>query len=712
MTGGLLQLVAKGYDDLYISGNPEVTLFKTIYRRHSNFSKVDRYININHKMAFGTSYTCIIKHFGDLLHRMFMEITLPKIIPGTNLTNPTIIKIVAHDTLLTYGVSWDYTGESTDPITATDITEISPLVQARELEITNSISLLNTYKSTLLPFKNYTYYSRENIVAYFNSLTSLETFYPIIYYFYVYFASDAWVNYAKIPKTCDGIQVILYNQLFTYIFQKFEDEIINKIIGSNGVGSNYIYLNVTESSIDNYYTLAVSGFDWYVEINNQVRKIISYTGSSKKAIVADWTTTPTYFRYNLYNKNSGGFLTSASIVEIYTYLNTLSNYFGIYVDKIRKLVEYSNIYVIFDDIASSVDHYYDNWIIRFGSNVSRILSYLSENNTLIETVDNVPTIGEKYHLYNTPSIYYASGNVSSITTSGTFHYVVLSGNISTTNNFYSYWFLKFTNKTDSTAIVNNYVFQIISYEGSTKTACVYNIYNIELSETYSYILFREMIPEYSHSVIGADNGETDVSFDGLLYIEFFSGKIASASEVDIIYVDDTIPTKFIEHFTTESDYAIHARTDANYVLNGTFSMISAYDSALKKVTTTFPSYVLPDLYDSYLIYSKSYSILILETKTTITFKLKARKYQDVYRNQIVGDYRFSSLTNYYKGWFLHMNPSTNMESIISYVNSYSGTSGDTIATFNVTPLKRNSFNDLLTIFINPNKDFLFDYYKN
>ena len=38
MSGGLIQLAAYGQQDIYISGNPQITFFKIIYRRHTNFS--------------------------------------------------------------------------------------------------------------------------------------------------------------------------------------------------------------------------------------------------------------------------------------------------------------------------------------------------------------------------------------------------------------------------------------------------------------------------------------------------------------------------------------------------------------------------------------------------------------------------------------------------------------------------------------------------
>ena len=39
MGGGLLQLVAYGAQDVYLTGNPQITFFKVTYRRHTNFEK-------------------------------------------------------------------------------------------------------------------------------------------------------------------------------------------------------------------------------------------------------------------------------------------------------------------------------------------------------------------------------------------------------------------------------------------------------------------------------------------------------------------------------------------------------------------------------------------------------------------------------------------------------------------------------------------------
>ena len=38
MGGGLMQLVAYGAQDIYLTGNPQITFFKVVYRRHTNFA--------------------------------------------------------------------------------------------------------------------------------------------------------------------------------------------------------------------------------------------------------------------------------------------------------------------------------------------------------------------------------------------------------------------------------------------------------------------------------------------------------------------------------------------------------------------------------------------------------------------------------------------------------------------------------------------------
>ena len=63
MAGGIMQLVAYGAQDIYLTGNPQITFFKVVYRRHTNFSMESIQQTFNGSTGFGkkVSCFCIIK---------------------------------------------------------------------------------------------------------------------------------------------------------------------------------------------------------------------------------------------------------------------------------------------------------------------------------------------------------------------------------------------------------------------------------------------------------------------------------------------------------------------------------------------------------------------------------------------------------------------------------------------------------------------------
>tara|TARA_B000000475_G_scaffold255888_1_gene235919 strand:- start:847 stop:2088 length:1242 start_codon:yes stop_codon:yes gene_type:complete len=86
MGGGLLQLVAYGAQDIYLTGNPQITFFKVVYRRHTNFSIESIQQSINGKFDWGNRVTCQISRNGDLVHKMYVEVELAELYSG-NLDN-------------------------------------------------------------------------------------------------------------------------------------------------------------------------------------------------------------------------------------------------------------------------------------------------------------------------------------------------------------------------------------------------------------------------------------------------------------------------------------------------------------------------------------------------------------------------------------------------------------------------------------------------
>ena len=73
MGGGLMQLVAYGAQDIYLTGNPQITFFKVVYRRHTNFSMESIEQTFNGTASFGNKVSATISRNGDLVHKMYFE---------------------------------------------------------------------------------------------------------------------------------------------------------------------------------------------------------------------------------------------------------------------------------------------------------------------------------------------------------------------------------------------------------------------------------------------------------------------------------------------------------------------------------------------------------------------------------------------------------------------------------------------------------------
>lgn len=83
MSGGLMQLVAYGAQDIYLTANSQVTFFKTVHRRHTNFSMESIEQTFNGTADFGRKVTVTVSRNGDLIHRTYLQTTLPAItVPG------------------------------------------------------------------------------------------------------------------------------------------------------------------------------------------------------------------------------------------------------------------------------------------------------------------------------------------------------------------------------------------------------------------------------------------------------------------------------------------------------------------------------------------------------------------------------------------------------------------------------------------------------
>lgn len=76
MGGGLLQLVAMGAQDAYLSGNPQITFWKGMFKRHTNFAMEQFRVNLTGMPMWGQKQSATIGRHADLIYSTYLEVTL------------------------------------------------------------------------------------------------------------------------------------------------------------------------------------------------------------------------------------------------------------------------------------------------------------------------------------------------------------------------------------------------------------------------------------------------------------------------------------------------------------------------------------------------------------------------------------------------------------------------------------------------------------
>jgi hypothetical protein len=108
-----MQLVAYGAQDVYLTGNPQITFFKVVYRRHTNFAMESVEQTFSGSPDFGKRVTATIARNGDLVSRVYLQVTLPEVCtPTSTSANFRWVNYVGH--CLIKHVSVDIGGQQID----------------------------------------------------------------------------------------------------------------------------------------------------------------------------------------------------------------------------------------------------------------------------------------------------------------------------------------------------------------------------------------------------------------------------------------------------------------------------------------------------------------------------------------------------------------------------------------------------------------------
>jgi hypothetical protein len=82
-----MQLVSYGAQDIYISGNPQITFWKVLYKRHTNFAVESIEVTFNGQADFNKRVTAVINRNADLMYKTYVQVVLPQI----DLSNTSVV---------------------------------------------------------------------------------------------------------------------------------------------------------------------------------------------------------------------------------------------------------------------------------------------------------------------------------------------------------------------------------------------------------------------------------------------------------------------------------------------------------------------------------------------------------------------------------------------------------------------------------------------
>jgi len=88
-----MQLVAYGAQDIYLTGNPQITFFKVVYRRHTNFAMECVEQTLSGSLGNGASVTATVSRNGDLVGKMYVTSSTANITAGDSIVEQVDVEI-------------------------------------------------------------------------------------------------------------------------------------------------------------------------------------------------------------------------------------------------------------------------------------------------------------------------------------------------------------------------------------------------------------------------------------------------------------------------------------------------------------------------------------------------------------------------------------------------------------------------------------------
>jgi hypothetical protein len=364
MTGGLLQMVTSGKQDIYLTINPQITFFKKVFRRHTNFSLELKEIMPEQTPEYNNIISFKLDH-GDIVHRCYLEVELPKI----EFSDKYITESKYFDKKKTNYQNLDilYNKWNNYYINLKGFVDIE-LQLYRNIKIllqTDNISI-NIIKDESYRFNlknktqkdNYknkieeTVFNQINISGYISSINKLLTV-------QLTYDSNIYISKTEINDNLDNMYETMIKYLTEYNNNKVEYyNLKNDILKSNQINFNYAeYLG---HNFFQYFSLELGGLeaqkyfndilhinqmhyvkpdemDNYLEMIGHTNKLTDFNSNSKpntKILV------PLIFWFN---KDAGSGLPLVSLQYSDIYINAKIN-------DIKKIICFENYEKMYDDL--------------------------------------------------------------------------------------------------------------------------------------------------------------------------------------------------------------------------------------------------------------------------------------------------------------------------------------------------------------------------
>jgi Large eukaryotic DNA virus major capsid protein/Major capsid protein N-terminus len=142
MPGGIVQLAVYGTQDLFLTGTPQVTFFKIVYRRYTNFAIESIAQELLGSNNFGNEVTCLVDKIGDLMYKVYLEIDIPRVLLAKNPTNYTLDESTAQIQFEQiqeyYQLVFNYTSTNTDITRKLDL-----LCRTNNIPMSDIVTIMN-----------------------------------------------------------------------------------------------------------------------------------------------------------------------------------------------------------------------------------------------------------------------------------------------------------------------------------------------------------------------------------------------------------------------------------------------------------------------------------------------------------------------------------------------------------------------------------------